>query len=114
MRSRRHDASGAEDSFSLDTNATFVGLWTSISSTFFFVVIGIASISLVVGGIVIMNIMLVSVSERTREIGVRKALGARYNDILLQFLIESATMSLVGGAIGVICGSSVAKLATLS
>jgi putative ABC transport system permease protein len=114
LRSRRHDATNGEDSFSLDTNATFVGLWTSISSTFFFVVIGIASISLVVGGIVIMNIMLVSVSERTREIGVRKALGARYNDILLQFLIESATMSLVGGAIGVICGSGVAKLVTVA
>ncbi len=113
LRARRHDRPGAEDSFNLDTNATFVGLWTSISSTFFFVVIGIASISLVVGGIVIMNIMLVSVTERTREIGVRKALGARYTDILLQFLIESATMSLVGGAIGVICGSGVAKLVTL-
>lgn len=113
LRARRHDRPGADDSFNLDTNATFVGLWTSISSTFFFVVIGIASISLVVGGIVIMNIMLVSVTERTREIGVRKALGARYTDILLQFLIESATMSLVGGAIGVICGSGVAKLVTL-
>jgi putative ABC transport system permease protein len=113
LRARRHDRPGAEDSFNLDTNATFVGLWTSISSTFFFVVIGIASISLVVGGIVIMNIMLVSVTERTREIGVRKALGARYTDILLQFLIESATMSLVGGAIGVICGSGAAKLVTL-
>jgi putative ABC transport system permease protein len=113
LKSRRHDATNSEDSFSLDTNATFVGLWTSISSTFFFVVIGIASISLVVGGIVIMNIMLVSVSERTREIGVRKALGARYTDILLQFLIESATMSLIGGAIGVVCGSGVAKLVTV-
>jgi putative ABC transport system permease protein len=114
LRSRRHDAPGADDSFSLDTNATFVGLWTSISQTFFFVVIGIASISLIVGGIVIMNIMLVSVTERTREIGVRKALGARYTDVLLQFLIESATMSLIGGAIGVICGAGVAKLVTLA
>ncbi|HSY73072.1 MAG TPA: ABC transporter permease [Alloacidobacterium sp.] len=114
LKSRRHDAPDSADSFSLDTNQTFVGLWTSISSTFLYVVIGIASISLVVGGIVIMNIMLVSVSERTREIGVRKALGARYTDILLQFLIESATMSLVGGAIGVICGSAVAKLVTLA
>lgn len=114
LKSRRHDAPDSVDSFSLDTNQTFVGLWTSISSTFLYVVIGIASISLVVGGIVIMNIMLVSVSERTREIGVRKALGARYTDILLQFLIESATMSLVGGAIGVICGSAVAKLVTLA
>ncbi len=113
LRSRRHDAPGAEDSFELSTNETFVGLWKSISSTFLFVVIGIACISLVVGGIVIMNIMLVSVTERTREIGVRKALGARYHDILLQFLIEAASMSLVGGIIGILAGAGVAKLVTL-
>jgi len=113
LRSRRHDAPGAEDSFELSTNETFVGLWKSISSTFLFVVIGIASISLVVGGIVIMNIMLVSVTERTREIGVRKALGARYNDVLLQFLIESGTMSLLGGFIGILVGAGVAKLVTI-
>jgi putative ABC transport system permease protein len=113
LRSRRHDAPGAEDSFELSTNETFVGLWKSISSTFLFVVIGIASISLVVGGIVIMNIMLVSVTERTREIGVRKALGARFNDVLLQFLIESATMSLVGGFVGILVGAGVAKLVTV-
>jgi putative ABC transport system permease protein len=112
LRSRRHDAPGAEDSFELSTNETFVGLWKSISSTFLFVVIGIASISLVVGGIVIMNIMLVSVTERTREIGVRKALGARYKDVLLQFLIESATMSVVGGFVGILVGIGVAKLVT--
>src|ERR1700733_8942926 len=113
LRSRRHDAPGAEDSFELSTNETFVGLWKSISSTFLFVVIGIASISLVVGGIVIMNIMLVSVTERTREIGVRKALGARYNDVLLQFLIESGTMSLLGGFVGILVGVGVAKLVTV-
>ena len=113
LRSRRHDPSGAEDSFELSTNETFVGLWKSISSTFFFVVIGIASISLIVGGIVIMNIMLVSVTERTREIGVRKALGAKYKDVLLQFLIESGTMSLVGGFIGIFFGVGVAKLVTV-
>jgi putative ABC transport system permease protein len=113
LRARRHDASNGEDSFELSTNETFVGLWKSISSTFLFVVVGIASISLIVGGIVIMNIMLVSVTERTREIGVRKALGARYNDVLLQFLIESGTMSLLGGFVGILVGVGVAKLVTV-
>jgi len=88
-------------------------IWKQISAIFFDVVIGIASISLIVGGIVIMNIMLVSVTERTREIGVRKALGARQADILLQFLIESATMALLGGALGVLLGVGFAKLITL-
>ena len=113
MRARRHNAVGQPDDFEIETNDTFLDLWKQFSSIFFDVVIGIASISLVVGGIVIMNIMLVSVTERTREIGVRKALGARQRDVLLQFLIESATMALVGGVIGVLCGVIVAKLITL-
>ena len=113
MRSRRHDAVGQPDDFEIETNDTFLDIWKQISAIFFDVVIGIASISLVVGGIVIMNIMLVSVTERTREIGVRKALGARQRDVLLQFLIESATMALVGGAIGVLCGVAFAKLITI-
>jgi putative ABC transport system permease protein len=113
MRSRRHDAVGTPDDFEISTNDTFLDIWKQISSLFTWVVLGIASISLVVGGIVIMNIMLVSVTERTREIGVRKALGARQRDVLLQFLIESATMALTGGAIGVTCGVIVAKLITL-
>jgi putative ABC transport system permease protein len=113
MRARRHNAAGQPDDFEIETNDTFLDLWKQISAIFFDVIIGIASISLVVGGIVIMNIMLVSVTERTREIGVRKALGARQRDVLLQFLIESGTMALVGGAIGVLCGVVVAKLITL-
>jgi putative ABC transport system permease protein len=113
MRSRRHDEPGQPDSFEVETNDTFLDIWKSISQIFAFVVIAIASISLVVGGIVIMNIMLVSVTERTREIGVRKALGARQKDVLLQFLIESATMALVGGMIGVMGGVGVAKLITV-
>ena len=109
LRSRRHDRPAAKDSFEQDTNQSFLSIWSSISSSFFAVTIGIASIALLVGGIVIMNIMLVSVTERTREIGVRKALGARKTDILNQFLIESGTMALVGGAIGILFGVGVAK-----
>jgi len=113
MRTRRHNAPGTDDDFEIETNDTFLDIWKQISSLFAWVVLGIASISLVVGGIVIMNIMLVSVTERTREIGVRKALGAKQRDVLLQFLIESATMSLTGGAIGVLMGVGVGKLITL-
>jgi putative ABC transport system permease protein len=113
MRTRRHDAPGAEDSFEVQTNDTFLDLWKQISQLFIFIVFGLASISLVVGGIVIMNIMLVSVTERTREIGVRKALGARQKDVLLQFLIESGLMATLGGVIGILLGVGVAQLITL-
>jgi putative ABC transport system permease protein len=113
MRARRHLVPSQADTFTIDTSATFQNLLGKILNSFGAVVAAIAGISLVVGGIVIMNIMLVSVTERTREIGVRKALGARRQDILLQFLVESATMSLVGGVIGVIAGVGVAKLITL-
>jgi putative ABC transport system permease protein len=113
MRSRRHDAAAAPQSFELDTNNTLVGFFSTITASFGLVAGAIALISLIVGGIVIMNIMLVSVTERTREIGIRKALGARGQDILLQFLVESATMALVGGAFGVLGGIVVAKIVTL-
>ncbi len=113
MRARRHLLPAESDTFSVDTSATFGNLLSNILDNFGAIVVAIAGISLVIGGIVIMNIMLVSVTERTREIGVRKALGARRQDILLQFLIESATMSLIGGVIGVIAGITVAKVITL-
>jgi putative ABC transport system permease protein len=112
MRTRRHDAPGADDSFELSTNDTFLEIWKQISQLFIFIVFALASISLVVGGIVIMNIMLVSVTERTREIGVRKALGARQRDVLMQFLIESGLMATLGGVIGILIGVGVASLIT--
>jgi putative ABC transport system permease protein len=113
MRSIRHDRPGEDDSFTVETANSFAGLLGTIANAFGGVAIAIATISLVVGGIVIMNIMLVSVTERTREIGVRKALGARGADIQKQFLMESATMALIGGALGVILGVGVAKIVTI-
>jgi len=109
LRARRHDVLGEKDSFVIETNSSFLSLWADLSGTFFIVMIVIASISLIVGGIVIMNIMLVSVTERTREIGIRKALGARPRDVMRQFLIESSTMALIGGLIGVLGGILIAE-----
>ncbi|MGA7908108.1 MAG: ABC transporter permease [Candidatus Sulfotelmatobacter sp.] len=112
LRSTRHDRPGEDDSFEIETNAGLLGIWSGLSNTFFMATIGIAAVSLVVGGIVIMNIMLVSVTERTREIGIRKALGARRDDVLLQFLIEAVTLALVGGSLGVFFGAGFALLIT--
>jgi len=112
LRGRRHVAYNDPDDFAMETNASFLSLWGSISGTFFGVMIGIASIALIVGGIVIMNIMLVSVTERTREIGLRKSLGARQSDIRMQFLIESSTLAAIGGAFGVAMGILLAKIVT--
>ena len=113
LRASRHDRPEADDSFDVETNASLLGVWADFSSTFFIATIGIACISLVVGGIVIMNIMLVTVTERTREIGIRKALGARRGDVLLQFLIEAVTLAVMGGAFGVLLGVTIAETITL-
>ena len=98
------------DNFGITTSETLAQLYHNLTGGIFVVTIGVAAISLLVGGIVIMNIMLVSVTERTREIGVRKALGARRRDILTQFLVEATTLSLAGGMIGIALGVGLALL----
>lgn len=115
MRTRRgHTFASLQDDddegFSLETQDVFLNLYSSATSNIYLVTIGVAAISLVVGGIVVMNIMLVSVTERTKEIGVRKAVGARRKDILTQFLIEAVTVTAIGGLLGVITGFGLAYI----
>ncbi len=104
MRTRRRLRPADDDNFSVETAEDTLSFWDNISRILFIALPGLVAISLVVGGVVIMNIMLVSVMQRTREIGVRKALGARRRDILSQVLIESVTLSGVGAALGVAVG----------
>jgi len=110
MRSRRKLAPSEKDNFGIITPSAINELRDKIFGTIQVAAIGITSISLVVGGIVIMNIMLVSVTERTKEIGIRKSIGARRGDILKQFLAESTMLSLLGGSIGIAIAYAIAKL----
>jgi putative ABC transport system permease protein len=108
MRSRRQLKPWQENNFAFQTAEGALGSWRKISRILFLALPGLVAISLVVGGIVIMNIMLMAVSERTREIGIRKALGARRRDILAQFVVESATLSAVGALLGIGLGIALA------
>jgi putative ABC transport system permease protein len=112
MRARRHLASGEKDNFGILTPDAITGIRDRVLGTVSIVAIAVPSIALVVGGIVIMNIMLVSVTERTKEIGIRKSLGARRADILKQFMVEAVTLSAIGGAIGVMLAWLIGRVIT--
>jgi putative ABC transport system permease protein len=111
MRARRHLGPKAEDNFAVFGSASIMSLWQQITGNLFFMATALTSVFLVVGGIVIMNIMLASVTERTREIGLRRSLGARKSHIVLQFMTESALLSLIGGVIGLCLAYGLVSLA---
>jgi putative ABC transport system permease protein len=112
---QRHGTDGTNDDFNVSDQAQLLDTFSSVTGLLTLLLGGIASISLLVGGIGIMNIMLVSVRERTREIGIRKAIGARGSDILLQFLVEALVLSLLGGLIGIVLGVAIsAAIGTLA
>ena len=110
LRSWRKRSYNDADDFSFATSETFIQFYKTATAGIYFAMIAVSSIALIVGGIVIMNIMFVSVSERTKEIGIRMAVGARRKDILYQFLIESSVISALGGIIGIVLGFVVARI----
>ncbi|HMD86357.1 MAG TPA: ABC transporter permease [Terriglobia bacterium] len=110
MRSRRHVPYHEDDTFGINASETLMSAWQNLTSTVFAVTIGVVAVFMVVGGIVIMNIMLATVTERTHEIGIRKSVGARRSDILWQFLIEAAVLAGLGGLMGVLLSYAIARL----
>src|SRR3984893_6123373 len=112
MRARRHLSPNEMDNFGIFDQATLMELWKNLTGVIATAMVGVVSVFLVIGGVVIMNVMLASVTERTREIGIRKSLGARRRDILMQFLVEAAVMAAVGGAIGLFLAYAIAILTT--
>lgn len=112
MRARRHLPPNEKDNFGIFDSATLMELWKNLTGVIATAMVGVVSVFLVIGGVVIMNVMLAAVTERTREIGIRKALGASRGDIMLQFLVEAAVMAAVGGAIGVTLAYLIAGLTT--
>ncbi len=110
MRARRHIPYKEDDTFWINESETIMDLWRRLTASIFAVTIAVVAVFMVVGGIVIMNIMLASVTERTHEIGVRKSLGARRRDILTQFIIEAGVMSSVGGIIGIVLAVGISRL----
>jgi putative ABC transport system permease protein len=112
MRARRHLTASEKDNFGILTPDAITGIRDRVLGTVSIVAIAVPAIALVVGGIVIMNIMLVSVTERTKEIGIRKSLGARRADILKQFMVEAVTLSAIGGAVGIILAWAIGRIIT--
>jgi len=110
MRSLRHQAPGDSDRFGVVSASTLMDLWHNLTAVLASAMVGIVSVFLVIGGVVIMNVMLTSVTERTREIGIRKSMGARKHDILMQFMFEASIMSAMGGVIGVLFAGTLSSL----
>ena len=113
MRARRHVPYREDDTFGINASDTLMSAWKNLTGTIFAVTIGLVAVFMVVGGIVIMNIMLASVTERTHEIGIRKSLGARRRDILWQFVFESGMMASMGGIAGVLLAVAVARVVNM-
>jgi putative ABC transport system permease protein len=111
MRARRHLSPNDTDSFGILDSETLMKLWNQLTGVIAMAMVGVVSVFLVIGGVVIMNVMLATVTERTREIGIRKALGASRRDILMQFLVEACVMSAMGGTIGVVIAYGICLLA---